>query len=70
MNFKQRVQAAMDAKGMTQADVCRASGISTQLLSKIMVGKTENPRLDTLVRLSAALGVDYNYLLGWDDNAD
>lgn len=67
MVFRDRLQYAMDEKGMTQADVCRASGISTQLLSKIMVGKTENPRLDTLVALSSALGVDYNYLLGWDE---
>lgn len=67
MDLRKRIAAAMAAKNMTQADVCREAGISTQLLSKIMVGKTDNPRMDTLVALAKALDVDYNYMFGWEE---
>lgn len=71
MSFRERVVRAMEINGMSQADVCRESGLSSQLLSKIIVGKTENPRADTIVALAHALNVDFNYLLGWGDgNAD
>ena len=62
-----RIKKAMEAKGYRPIDLARASGVSKQLLSRILNNQIANPRMDTLIALAHALDVDYNYIFGWDD---
>lgn len=64
MELKDRVAAAMKAKGMSQADLCRAAGITSSKASYILQGKTTDPRLSTAIRIADALGVSLDYLAG------
>lgn len=47
---------------MTQSHLAQAAGISRQMVSRIEQG-TVNITVDTLVRLSAALSVEYDEIL-------
>lgn len=68
--FGERLQKAMDDKGMTQADLVRACEriapsvtINRSDISRYLAGKIL-PRADKLVVISKALGVPYNLLAG------
>ena len=68
--FGDRLQKAMDDKGMTQADLVRACvriapsvTINRSDISRYLAGKI-SPRADKLVVISRALGVPYNLLSG------
>lgn len=68
--FGERLQKAMDDKGMTQADLVRACEriapsvtINRSDISRYLAGKIL-PRPDKLVVISRALGVPYNLLAG------
>ena len=43
-------------KGITQHELSRKSGVKQSIISNIETGDTKNPRLDTAMRLAAALG--------------
>lgn len=43
-------------KGITQHELSRKSGVKQSIISNIETGDTKNPRLDTALRLAAALG--------------
>ena len=44
-------------KGWSQEKLAREAGISYQTLIKIEQGRIKNPKLETLIKLSKALGV-------------
>lgn len=52
----------MEAKEMTQADVARASGLSTAVVAQIATGKTKNPTLSKTVSLAMALNTSLDSL--------
>jgi transcriptional regulator with XRE-family HTH domain len=54
---------------LTQRQLAEKAGISLGLLQKLEEGWTDNPRLSTLRRLAAALGVSISQLVG-DETAD
>ena len=66
MEFKDRLASAMKRRGMSQADLCRATGMGTSKVSQILKGKVKDPRLSTAAAISDALGVSLDWLAGRD----
>jgi transcriptional regulator with XRE-family HTH domain len=63
-NISDNIQKALDANGMTQADLARKTGLSTAVISQIVSGKTKDPRLSNVITIANALGVSLDYLAG------
>ena len=59
-----RLQQAMDKRGVTQADLARMTGLSTAIVSQIVSGKTKDPRFMSIVKIAKALDVSLEYLAG------
>lgn len=51
------VREARKRKRMTQDDLAQASGLDQTTISDLETGRHVNPRLDTIQRLSQALGI-------------
>lgn len=64
MELKDRIAAAMKKKGMSQADLCKATGMGSSKVSQLLKGKTYDPRLSTAILLANALGVSLDWLAG------
>lgn len=60
----ERIQYAMDKRGMTQADLARATGLTTSNVAYIVNGRVKDPRFDSVIRIANALGVSLEYLAG------
>lgn len=60
----ERIQYAMDKRGISQADLARATGIATSNIAYIVNGKVKDPRFDSVVRIARALDVSLAYLAG------
>lgn len=60
----ERIQFAMEMRGMTQADLARATGIATSNIAYIVNGEVKNPRFDSVVKIARALDVSLEYLAG------
>ena len=63
-HFGPRLRLARKERGWTLKDVSATSGISVTYLSDLETGKLQNPTLDTMTSLAAALGMSMNSLLG------
>lgn len=61
-----RIRLRLAQTGMKQADLARATGISTQRLGNYVSG-TRPPDLLSLTRIARVLGVTTDYLLGLSD---
>jgi len=59
--FVKNLRFLMDAKGITQADICRELNISSATASDWCSGK-RYPRIDAMQRLADLLGVLYSTL--------
>lgn len=57
MKWWNRLQHLLDARGMTAADLARATRIEVKLIYKYLDGKVENPRGDNLRLIASALMV-------------
>lgn len=51
-----------EAKGMSQRDLEKASGVSNALISQIETGKVKDPGFSTIIRLARALDLSINRL--------
>ena len=51
----------MDARGITQADICRELGVSSATVSNWFTGQ-RYPRIDKMQRIAELLGVTYSTL--------
>ena len=60
----ERINAAMEERGMTQADVARRTGLSTAIVAQICTGRTADPGFTKVVKIAKALDVSLNYLAG------
>ena len=60
----ERIQYAMNKRGMTQADLARATGIGTSNIAHIVTGRTKDPRVSNVLKIARALGVSLDYLAG------
>jgi len=63
--FAQRFNIALEASGMTGADLARRLGISDAIVSQYRSGKYK-PRQDRLYEISQILGCSPAWLLGLD----
>ena len=70
VSLPERLQKAMDARGLHQAEVCRRAGINRSKLSMIMSGKTKDPQFSTCIALCDALNISMGYLAGHTDDVD
>lgn len=62
MKWWERTEQLLRTRGMTPADLARASGVGTKLVYKYLDGKVENPRGDTLKKLADALSTSEQFL--------
>jgi transcriptional regulator with XRE-family HTH domain len=69
MPFSDRLKALRTAKGLSQAGLARATGLSVSLVAQLEQGLTADPKLSTLKALAAALGCTLDDLAADDDEA-
>jgi len=67
MNFSEKLKSARAAKGMTQKDLAKASGVSERSIQSYELGVRSPRNEDTYRKLAEALGLSADVLL--DDNA-
>jgi transcriptional regulator with XRE-family HTH domain len=53
--LSKRIKELREKKGWSQRQLGRAAGLSTNHISKIESDVTQNPRIDTLLKISIAL---------------
>jgi SOS-response transcriptional repressor LexA len=64
MELRARLRAAIDAKGLTQADVAEAADMPEETISRILTGATQEPGVFTIARIAHAIGETVGSLLG------
>ena len=64
MTFADALNAAMDARGLRQTDLCKLTGFKSAQISMLCTGKTKDPTISTAVALAKALDVSLDYLAG------
>lgn len=64
-----RIKKALSLRGMTQAELCRLSGVPKSPLSQYIKG-TYEPREDRTRAMARVLDVDPLWLLGYDVSMD
>jgi len=62
--YLKNLKRLRNKKGWSQERLAREAGISYQTLIKIEQDRIKNPKLETLIKLSRALGVSINRLIG------
>lgn len=63
--LQERLQQALDARGMRPVDLCNATGIPKGAVSYYLAGKSE-PKADRLYIIAKALDVSEAWLMGYD----
>ena len=58
-----RILKRMDELDMSQADLARKTGMTTANIAYIVNGKTQDPRLSTVIALARALGITLDDLV-------
>lgn len=66
--FGRRLRQARDLRGMTQAELAEKSRVSAVMISHFETGTRPSASADNLVKLSNALEVSIDYLLGRTDD--
>lgn len=56
-----RLEAILEKRDITQADLARMSGLSTALIAQIITGRTKDPHFMTVVQIAKALDVPLEY---------
>jgi DNA-binding XRE family transcriptional regulator len=65
--FRQRLRDIVKNLDMLQVDLARKSGLHARTINRWLRDQEKSiPKMDTLIKLSEALGVTVNYLLGED----
>jgi len=62
--YLKNLKRLRNKKGWSQERLAREAGISYQTLIKIEQDRIKNPKLETLIKLSRALGVSIDRLIG------
>lgn len=69
--FAQRLQAVIDSKpDLTAAGLARKAGLDNSAIRSILSGKAKNPRLDTAIKICAALETTLEDFMAGADPAD
>lgn len=70
MTKGEKIRAAREAKGITQEELGRICGVSKQTIYKYEQGLITNIPSDKIEIISAALGMEPAYFMGWDDTPE
>jgi transcriptional regulator with XRE-family HTH domain len=62
-NISNNLRKIRDAKKISQEKLARLADVSNNTIIKIEAGKNQNPTLDTLKKISNALGVSVDELI-------
>ncbi len=65
-SFQERLKNTRESRGMTQIQLCEASGVSQAQLSLYESGQ-RSPTSESLIKLARSLGISVDYLLGLVD---
>ena len=68
--FGQRLARLRQRKRLTQAQLARRAGLSVAVVQSLEQGVRADPRLSTVLKLAAALGLPVGELAGEADNSD
>lgn len=68
MSFSKRMNEALNVKGWSQADLCKATGFKSGLISQLATDENRDPRLSTAAKIADALDLSLDYLAGRTDN--
>lgn len=63
MEMHERIQLVLTSKGMSQADICRLTGLDSGKVSQVVSGRTKDPRISTIVPIAQALNVSLDFLV-------
>ena len=66
MEFNELLKKYREARGFTQAELAKLSGVSTRMIQNYESGKSR-PRFDASEKLASALGVQITDLMGSND---
>ena len=69
MTFQIRLQQILDEKGLSQADLCRMTGLTSAGMSKYFTGQTK-PTLEKALLIAESLSMSLDELTGWKPKAD
>ena len=64
-----KIKMLREEKGMTLEELGNKVGVGKSTIRKWEVGMIANMRRDNLQKVAAALGVNPNYLMGYEDEA-
>lgn len=64
---RQRLRDAIKRTGRTQGDLALSAGIAPETLSRVLSGRHEAPRLETVAYIAQAVGVSVGWLLGEEE---
>lgn len=67
LTLGERIADRMAEMGISNADLCKRTGITTTTLSDIINGGRDNPTSKVLLSLSKGLNISVDYLLGLSD---
>ena len=62
-NITKTLRKLRKAKGLSQEKLARLADVANNTIIKIEAGKNQNPTLDTLKKISKALGVSVDNLI-------
>ena len=62
-NIQKTLRKLREAKGLSQEKLARLADVANNTIIKIEAGKNQNPTLDTLKKISRALGVSVDELI-------
>ncbi len=68
--FKERLRAAREMRGLSQADLAAKTGLPPSSIAHFEGKSKRKPSFDNLRKLSEALAVTTDYLLGRTDDLD
>jgi len=62
-NITKTLRKLREARGLSQEKLARMADVANNTIIKIEAGKNQNPTLDTLKKISKALGVSVDNLI-------
>ena len=63
MDFSSRTKALRKARGLTQKQLARRSGLTLKAISGLERGRVKDPHISTLMGISSGLGVSLSEFL-------
>ena len=64
VDFQSRINEFLVKKRISQAELCRRTGIATSAMSKYSTGQSK-PTLETAMEIAQALDISLDELVGW-----